>query len=224
MIFFKFYYYTKKNVMEAYKIAKEKGFSENDLEDVLIVENIKNGLTSEQGKLYSKYYKVILSKTKRYTNGDIELAEDWASEIMTKIFSNLDKYSVEGGSGVFVAWINKTIKNSILDKIRKENKKQKLISIDEQTDTEKSKKSFVQVKEESLNAEESLILIELSFELQAKLKIALEKISEEEKELINLRFYQGLSFEEIAQELNKTQNYCLVKFHRLKDKLKKMMK
>ncbi len=94
----------------------------------------------------------------------------------------------------------------------------------EQTDTEKSKKSFVQVKEESLNAEESLILNELSFELQAKLKIALEKISEEEKELINLRFYQGLSFEEIAQELNKTQNYCLVKFHRLKDKLKKMMK
>jgi RNA polymerase sigma-70 factor (ECF subfamily) len=210
--------------MKEYIKAKEKGFEEKDLIDVLIVEKIKSGSSIEQGKLYSKYYKVILTIAKKYTNGDLELAEDWSSEVMSKVFNDIGKYSVDNGNGIFSAWIKKVAKNSILDKIRKENKKERLISIDDNFGKESNDTTFFQVKNNELNIEESLIQNELNIEMQSKLKVALQNLSEFEKQLIDLRFYKNLSFTEIAQELNKTENYCLVKVHRLKNKLKEMLK
>lgn len=210
--------------MKEYIKAKEKGFEEKDLIDVLTIENIKNGSSIEQGKLYSKYYKTVLAIAKKYANGNLELAEDWCSEIMTKVFDNIEKYSVDNGNGIFSAWIMKIAKNTVLDKIRKENKKVKLISVDDSFGNETSGKTFLQVKNNELNIEESLIQNELDFEMKSKLKIALQSLSAIEKQLIDLRFYKDLSFTEIAKELNKSENYCLVKVHRLKIKLKEMLK
>ena len=45
-----------------YNIATKKGFEEKDLEDILIISEIKKGDTKAFGKIYDKYYNEILIK------------------------------------------------------------------------------------------------------------------------------------------------------------------
>jgi len=205
-----------------YNIAVGKGFEKKDLEDVLIVEEIKAGNSNAFGKIYSKYYKYILKKMTFLCNGDVELAEDLTSEVMIKASKVIDKYSVEGGSGKFINWINRVAKNTFIDRTRnvKSNFIKNLMSIDKEIDLGESSVKTIQVKDESLNVEEAIIKSEVDDLTNDNLKKAISELSEIEQQIIDLRIFCGLEFNEIADELNKTQNYCLVKFHRAKEKLK----
>ena len=79
-----------------YNIAVGKGFEKKDLEDVLIVEEIKAGNSNSFGKIYSKYYKYILKKMTFLCNGDVELAEDLTSKVFEKVIKKL-----AGGGGEY---------------------------------------------------------------------------------------------------------------------------
>ena len=57
--------------------------------------------------------------------------------------------------------------------------------------------------------------------MNKKLQNTIDKLSDEEKEVLYLRVDCGLSFNEISKEMNKPLNRCLSKFHRIKKKLKK---
>jgi RNA polymerase sigma-70 factor (ECF subfamily) len=208
-----------------YEIALKKGFEKKDLEDILFINNIKFGNKKDTTKLYNKYYNIIFYKTLEFSKGNIEMAEDMASEIFIKIFQTLEKYSVSSGSGKFGGWVNMVTKNYIIDKTRNKNFKERknTLSIDKQFDSESGLYNPLQLKEANLNIEQELISKEKDSEKMQNLKCVLKTLNDEELKIINLRFYSNLSFDEIAIELNKTRNYCIVKFHRIKDKLKKKL-
>ena len=202
-----------------YEIAKEKDFKKRDLEDVLNIEKIKAGDLKSYNLLFNKYQKIIFRQAKILYNGREDEADELTSEVLIKISNTIEKYSVENGSGNFGGWVRKMTKNAFLDKKRKN--KQKFIRIDDKFDLGESEVSTIQIKETSLNIEENLISKELNFEMNERLKKVIETLKEEERKILHLRFELELSFEEIAKELNKTVNYCLVKLHRIKEKLKK---
>jgi len=206
-----------------YEIAKKKGFSKQDLEDVKNVDNFKSGDDSAYGLIYNKYYNIVLFELTKLYNGNSQKAEDLASDVMIKIMNTISKYSVKGGSGLLGGWIKKVARNSFLDKTRTSKYKfsKNVVSINKKIDLGESEVNLIQIKGTELNAEENLISKELKSEINKKIKEAIKKLNAEEQQILHLRFDCELSFEEISKEVNKTKNYCLVKFHRIKSKLKK---
>lgn len=206
-----------------YNIATKKGFSKDDLEDVMNIENFKQGDTSAYGFIYQKYYKVVLYELTKLYNGDIQKAEDLTSEVMIKVMDTITKYSVEKGSGHFGGWIKKVARNTFVDRTRsKEYKFAKNVdSINKTTNIGGEQVNLIQVVESNLNAEENLISKELNIDIKNKIQKVIDKLSDEEKEVLYLRIDCGLSFKDISKEMGKPTNRCLSKFHRIKIKLKK---
>lgn len=56
--------------------------------------------------------------------------------------------------------------------------------------------------ESDLSYEEILILVEKDQEMKKKIELALQQLTPRQLELIQLRFYEGLSYEEIAKKFN----------------------
>ena len=205
------------------EIATKKGFSKQDLEDVLNVEKVKEGDMSAYGLLYDKYYKVVLFQLTKLYNGDVEKAKDLTSEVMIKVMDTVTKYSVEKGSGNFGGWIKKVARNTFVDRTRSKKYKfsKSVDSINKTTNIGNDEVALIQIVEPNLNAEENLISKELKKEINSKLKNSISNLNKEEQRILHLRIDCDLSFEEISKEINKTKNYCLVKFHRIKNKIKK---
>ena len=56
-----------------------------------------------------------------------------------------------------------------------------------------------------------------------KLMECISELSETEREVVKLRIYSDLTFNEIGRVLNKSENWARVTFYRCKEKLKGMM-
>ena len=78
-----------------YNIATKKGFEEKDLEDILIISEIKKGDTKAFGKIYDKYYNEILIKMTYLYNGNVEKAKDLTCYI--NIVLKMAAVNLEGG-------------------------------------------------------------------------------------------------------------------------------
>lgn len=208
---------------DEYKIASKKGFSEKDLEDIIIISKIKKGDSKEFGKIYDKYYNEILTKMTYLYNGNVEKAKDLTSEVMIKVSEILDKYSVENGSGKFGGWINKIAKNTFIDKTRTSKNKfsKNLIHIDKELNLNNGGDVEIQLKDNKNNIEQNIIDSETKKENNQNLKKAINKLDTIEKTLINLRYYEGLNYKDISKKTNKTENFCRVKIKRALEKMKK---
>ena len=148
-------------------------------------------------------------------NGDVEKAEDLASDVFLKVMKNIDKYKHEKLS----SWIHTMARNVFLDSLRlnKEKENKKTISIDVQLEFYNGSKSLFQLSDNNIEIEEN------EKERNSKLLKALKSLKESDLKLIDLRFYQGLNYKEIAVEVDKTENYCRVAIDRIKNKLKKII-
>jgi RNA polymerase sigma-70 factor (ECF subfamily) len=147
--------------------------------------------------------------------GDVEKAEDLASDVFLKVMKNIDKYKHEKLS----SWIHTMARNVFLDSLRlvKEKENKKTISIDVQLEFHNGSKSLFQLSDSTSEIEEN------EKERNSKLLKALKSLKESDLKLIDLRFYQGLNYKEIAIEVGKTENYCRVAIDRIKSKLKKII-
>jgi len=167
------------------EIAKQKGFTEKDLDDIMIISKIKAGDNQAFGMLYQKYYDEILTKMTYLFNGDVEKAKDLTSDVMMKVNEVIHKYSVENGSGKFGGWINKLAKNTFIDSKRnlKTKFEKNLLSIDNNFKQEEQKSNLV-IKDYLGNPEQQIINKETNSQNNRILKEALKELDEIEIELI----------------------------------------
>ena len=120
-------------------------------------------------------------------------ADDLTIEAFGKAFNRLDQYSP---SFAFSTWLYKIASNNCIDFIRK--KRIKVTSMDTGRTTDDGDVIFFDARSSTLNPEESIIQnqkIKLMRNLVSKLKPRY-------KELIEKRYFEELSYEEIAEELN----------------------
>ena len=184
-------------------------------DDILLVDEFKNGNSEAFGEIYNRYFKKVVRQLKVLLNGDVEKAEDLASDVFLKVMKNIDKYKHEKLS----SWIHTMARNVFLDSLRlnKEKENKKTISIDVQLEFYNGSKSLFQLSDNNIEIEEN------EKERNSKLLKALKSLKESDLKLIDLRFYQGLNYKEIAVEVDKTENYCRVAIDRIKNKLKKII-
>lgn len=141
-------------------------------------------------------------------------AEDITIESFGKAFNRLDKYDPKFA---FSTWLFKIATNSCIDFIRK--KRLETTSIDEPFGNEDGEEMTIDVKSDTLNPEEKYIRKQRSISVRG----TLEKLDEKYKVLIEMRYYQELSYEEIAQELNIPLGTVKAQLFRAKELLFKMM-
>ncbi len=173
------------------------------LSDRFLIKRVKRGDREAFGKLYLKYLDNIYRYIYFRVNQDQPIAEDLAETVFFKAWENIKNFKEDGGT--FKAWLYMIAKNTVIDYFRKP---QKTVQLDEnlvhQTDS----------LEEKLLKEHEI----------KDLNHALSYLTDEQKEVITLKYIEEASNEEIGKILNKNEDAVRALQHRALEKLRKLLK
>src|ERR1700691_3058564 len=120
-------------------------------------------------------------------------ADDLTIEAYGKAFNNISNYSADFA---FSTWLFKIATNNSIDFIRK--KRLVTTPIDRTTTTADGATTPIAVRDHSANPEEAVIKEQSA----QKIRGAIEQLSPKYRSLIELRYLDELSYEEIAEKLD----------------------
>jgi RNA polymerase sigma-70 factor, ECF subfamily len=151
--------------------------------------------------LYRKYYDAILRYLKQRMD-DPELAYDVASQVFIKAIKNLSKYEDRGVP--FGSWLYRIAKSELYQSYR-----------------ELQATRTVSMENLQIPTFDTLFFENQEFEYnQSLLLSAMQRLKEEQLKLIEMRFFEQLSFKEIGETIGITENNAKVKTFRALEKLR----
>ena len=150
--------------------------------------------------IYSRYYDSIFRYIYKRVN-EQEAAFDLTSCVFIKALSALNKYEFRGIP--FSSWLFRIAKSEVYQSFRDK----KVINL-----IHNDSIYYVEIEEEIFKSKDD------EFQL---LKKCLENLKINELQLIEMRFFEKLSFREIGEDLGITENNAKVKTFRVLAKLKK---
>lgn len=141
----------------------------------------------------SKVYTYILLTIKNQ-----QLAEDLFQETFIKVIQSLrgGKYK---DNGKFLSWVIRIAHNLIIDHFRKEKQLNSISNDDTEVDLFNSKK----LSEDNI---EELII---SSQIRSEIRTLINELPDDQREVVLLRHYGGLSFKEIADQTDVSINTAL---------------
>lgn len=167
--------------------------SEKALQDYALIRQAIKGDEQSYAELMGRYRDTIYFMMLKMINNKVD-AEDLTIEAFTKAFKNISFYSP---SFAFSTWLFKIATNNCIDFIRR--KKADLISIDvPPTDGSSDQDSSIPLSSYTLDPEEELIREQKNF----LMRIVVDKLKPRYRQLIELRYFNELSYDEIAAELD----------------------
>ncbi len=143
-----------------------------------------------------------------------ELAEDLMMEVFAKAFKNLDHYQP---THTFASWLNTVAKNHTYDYLRK--KRPDSVSIDERLESRPGR-AILQVEEPDPNPELELV----NLELNNNIHVLVNLLKPRYRRLIELRYFEEFSYEEISKELGLPLGTVKAQLFRAKDLLNQILK
>lgn len=156
-----------------------------------------------ESKVYSYIY---------YSVKNQELAEDLFQEVFMKIIVRLRSGKYQE-NGKFYAWVMRVAHNLIIDTFRKETD-EKIISNDE-TEQDLFNDPSLAVND---NREQEMI----QEQMVSDIKELIAKLPENQRQVLLMRYYEDMSFKEIAQQTNCSINTALGRMRYALINLKKM--
>ena len=157
----------------------------------LIKRALDQGDTTAYNELMKLYrdplYFMLLEKV-----GDKELAKDLTIEALGKAFKKLHMYTP---NYTFSTWLFTVARNNCIDHLRKN--KIKTTSIDQFTIDNDGKKNKIDIQSDELNPEGILIRKQKI----AILRQVVDKLKPKYRELVKLRYFKEMSYEEISTSL-----------------------
>jgi RNA polymerase sigma factor (sigma-70 family) len=166
-------------------------FSENAKNDFYLVVRARKGDQKAYADLMHRYKDSIYFMVLKMVNNK-EDAMDLTVETFAKAFEKLEKYQPEYA---FSTWLFRVATNNCIDFIRK--KKLNTQSIHGMMDEDGDEKPL-QIKSDNLNPEETSIKKQQTEEL----KLLIDSLPIRYRNLITLRYFDELSYEEIAKQLD----------------------
>ena len=152
--------------------------------DTAIWSRLKQGHSQALGELYDMYADKLFTYALRMTP-DRDLAKDALQEVFIEIWNYRNTLgNVVHSQGYLI----KVIRSIIIKKIKKE----KMLVNGEVAE------SFISSDE---TIESILISADTHRDTQYRLKLALAGLTSRQQELLQLRFYEGLNYEQIAEKL-----------------------
>ncbi|MBX7243674.1 MAG: sigma-70 family RNA polymerase sigma factor [Bacteroidia bacterium] len=164
--------------------------SKNTKEDRVLVERAQKGDKRAFDKLLRKYRKsVYYMLLKMVKNSDD--AEDLAQEAFAKAFTSIERFDA---TFAFSTWLFRIASNNCIDFIRK--KRVQTISIDQPVEGEDGSSMHFDLKDGNLDPNDAL----LKQQMGRYLKMALDRLPQKYRQLVELRYFEELSYEEVAEK------------------------
>jgi len=160
--------------------------------DYQLVTEALNGVQQAYTKLMGLYREPLFFMMKKMVQ-NVDDAEDLTIEVFAKAFKMLNNYAPQYA---FSTWLFKIASNHSIDFLRRRNKHQ-ILSIDESIEND-GKITQNLYHDEIEDPEEKLINEQKDIVLQEFIK----KLHPDYQEILKLKYYYGLSYIEIAEELN----------------------
>ena len=164
--------------------------------DQILVKSYLNGDESAFEVLIRKHkdkvFAFILSKIKNYN-----IAHDVFQDTFIKVINSLKmgKYNEEGK---FVPWVMRIAHNLVIDYFRRQ-KKTRCIAPSDDFDI------FDVISDKENNAEEEMI----KNQINSDVRMLIEKLPEDQREVLKMRYYKDLSFKEISEITDVSINTAL---------------
>ena len=188
--------------------------SEKGKKDLVIVERAKLGDQSAFAALMDRYREpVFYMLLKMIKNNDD--AEDLTIEAFGKAFNRIQQYSP---SYAFSTWLFKIASNNCIDFIRK--KRVHLTSMDHAYTGDSGESIGIQVKGDGMDPEQTYI----KQQKVQTMREVVEKLKPRYKDLIKKRYFEELSYEEIATEMDLPLGTVKAKLFRAREFLANLMK
>lgn len=188
----------------------DKALEDFDLIDQAVQENDEKAFAKLMQRYKRPVYHMILKMVR-----NVDDAEDLTIESFAKAFRSLHKFKKDF---TFSTWLFRIATNNTIDHIRK--KKLNTLSIDNRFTDDNGDGISIEVEDENLNPQEETIK-----EQKAELiQIFVDKLPPKYQKLVRLRYFQELSYEEIAVELEAPLGTVKAQLHRARELLYEMVK
>ena len=170
------------------------------LPDSRLIANYQNGDEQALATLIERHQRELFSFI-FYKVLDEELANDFFQDTFIKIILKL-KEGKYAEKDKFILWAKRIASNLIIDYFRV---KSKYIKVSDTSYEDEEFSIFDTIKETEDNIEDRLILNQI----HADLKNIMSLLPENQQEIIKMRFYDELTFKEIAELTNTSINTAL---------------
>lgn len=193
----------------------EKVFSNKAIEDFeLIKQAVQHGDEAAYAKLMKKYWKAVyhtLLKMIRNTDD----AEDLTIEAFAKAFKNLHRFEQKF---TFSTWLFRIATNNCIDFIRK--KKLETMSINTTFTDDNGDSIDIDIKDTNLDPQEEAI----NEQKKELIRNIVALLPPKYQRLVELRYFEELSYEEIAAEIEAPLGTVKAQLHRARELLYDLIK
>lgn len=191
--------------------------SERMKEDAHLVHKyLHEGDEAAWNKLHKKYKDSLYMVCLKIVHSR-EDAEDVLSATFMKAYKNLDKYSTDFA---FSTWIHKIASNSSIDFLRNKKLKGITVQVDSNPDNDEDKPQSIEIADKAVTPDTQLI----KEQFYAKLRDAISVLKPHYQQLLEMRFFQEKSYEEIGTELGLVSGTLKGQLNRAKEALLVEMK
>lgn len=189
-------------------------FSAKAMDDFELVDRACDGDEKVYGLLMNRYRRSVLHTMYRMVHNEND-AEDLTQEAFTKAFKNISRFRKDFA---FSTWLFRIAINNALDFLRK--RRLRTISIDHAF-TDDEGKSFGPVIADTDPTPQDLAIKK---QKEAIIQTAVNRLPAKYGQLIRLRYFEQLSYQEIAETVEEPLGTVKAKLHRSKELLFEMMK
>lgn len=173
----------------------------DSLDDSVLMERLQEGQTDKLGLLFERYHKQLYRYFMRLTKGKASLSEDLVQNTFFRVLKYKKSYNPEKK---FSTWVYQIGRNVFYDQCRKKSKNE--YSVDDFSYNEPSTEMKTPFKEK----DERIDI----------LKMAMDELADDKREILVLSRYEGLKYKEIGEILDCSENAVKVKAHRAMKDLK----
>ncbi len=188
----------------------DKGFSDKALEDFelidrAVIEKDQQAYASLMKRYKKAVYFMILKMIR-----DADDAEDLTMEAFAKAFRNLHKFKKDY---TFSTWLFRIATNNAIDFIRK--KKLKTMSLNNTLTDDGGNAVNIDIEDDDNNPQDEYI----KTQRKEMVRIFVDKLPAKYRKLVKLRYFDELSYDEIAAELDKPLGTVKAQLHRSRELL-----
>jgi RNA polymerase sigma-70 factor (ECF subfamily) len=188
----------------------DRGFSSKALEDFDLIDQAVIHLDQQAYATLMKRYKKAVYFMILKMIRDTDDAEDLTMEAFAKAFKNLHKFKKDY---TFSTWLFRIATNNTIDFIRK--KKLKTMSINTTLTDESGNTVNLDIEDDDNNPQDEYIRSQ-RIEM---VRIFVDKLPSKYRKLVQLRYFDELSYDEIAKELDKPLGTVKAQLHRSRELL-----
>lgn len=187
--------------------------SDKAKQDLVLVEEAKKGNQAAYAELMDRYRdSIYFTMLKMVKNTDD--ADDLTIEAFGKAFNRLEQYSP---SFAFSTWLFKIASNNSIDFIRK--KRIQVTSMDSGLSNSEGESIQIDARSTGLNPEETII----QGQRIDHMRLLVSKLKPKYRELVEKRYFDEMSYEEIAEEMNLPLGTVKAQLFRARDFLASMI-